>query len=78
MFGKIITRGRNSGLKRVSTGSLPPSLPFPCYFFPQTESLFTGYPGDEVGVSIDMTEAEKKNSMIYKPKVLFIDAAGVV
>ena len=43
MFGKIITRGRNSGLKRVSTGSLPPSLPFPCYFFPQTESLFTGY-----------------------------------
>ena len=33
MFGKIITRGRNSGLKCVSTGSLPPSLHFPCYFF---------------------------------------------
>ena len=27
-----------------SSGELaPPSLPFPCYFFPQTESLFTGY-----------------------------------
>ena len=28
-------------------------------------------------VCVDMTEAEKK-SMIFKPKVLFIDAAGVV
>ena len=49
MFGKIITRGRSSGLKSIckclSTSSLPPpplSLPFPCYFFPQTGSLFTG------------------------------------
>ena len=29
-------------------------------------------------VWVDMTEAEKKKSMIFKPKVLFIDAAGVV
>ena len=42
MFGKIITRGRNSGLKCLSTGSLSP-FPFPFLaIFPQTESLFTG------------------------------------
>ena len=37
MIGRIITRGRKSGLKCLSTGSLSPfSLPFPRYFFPQT------------------------------------------
>ena len=44
MIGRIITRGRNSGLKCLSTGS--PTPPFPSLsslFFPQTESLFTGY-----------------------------------
>ena len=45
MIGRIITRGRNSGLKCLSTGSLPP-FPFPFLaIFPQTESLFTGYGG---------------------------------
>ena len=43
MFGKIITRGRNSGLKCLSTGSLPPFLSLSLLFFTQTESLFTGY-----------------------------------
>ena len=43
MIGRIITRGRNSGLKCLSTGSLSP-FPFPFLaIFPQTESLFTGY-----------------------------------
>ena len=46
--------------------------------FPLKMGFYGKSPGDEVGVCIDMTEAEKKNSMIYKPKVLFIDAAGVV
>ena len=43
MIGRIITRGRNSGLKCLSKGSLPlfPSLSL--LFFPQTESLFTGF-----------------------------------
>ena len=35
MFGKIITRGRNSRLKRVSTGSLPLPFPFLAIFFPR-------------------------------------------
>ena len=38
MFGKIITRGRNSGLKCLSTGSLPPPpfpFPFLAIFFPK-------------------------------------------
>ena len=29
---------------QTESSSQPLSLPFPCYFFPQTESLFTGYP----------------------------------
>ena len=46
MFSKIITRERNSGLKCLSTGSLPfLSLPFNSLLF---ESLFTGY---DFGVS---------------------------
>ena len=43
MIGRIITRGRNSGLKCLSTALSPSSLTFPRYFSPKTESLFTGY-----------------------------------
>ena len=35
MFGKIITRGRNSGLKCLSTGSLPPFPSLSLLFFPK-------------------------------------------
>ena len=43
MIGRIITRGRNSGLKCLSKGSLPLFPSLSSLFFPQTESLFTGY-----------------------------------
>ena len=68
MFGKIITRGRNSGLKRVSTGSLPPSLPFPCYFFPQTESLFTGYVRTVVTAIFDVMTEVDSSKTFARPK----------
>ena len=51
-IGLIIPRSLSTGLwssgelgrGKSEKASLPPlSLPFPCYFFPQTESLFTGY-----------------------------------
>ena len=43
MIGRIITRGRNSGLKCLPKGSLPLFRSLSSLFFPQTESLFTGY-----------------------------------
>ena len=35
--------GRGKSEKALSSTPPPPFPPFPCYFFPQTESLFTGY-----------------------------------
>ena len=43
MIGRIITRGRNSGLKCLSKGSLPLFPSLSSLFFPQTERLFTGF-----------------------------------
>ena len=40
MIARIIKSGRNSGIKCLSTGSLPPlSLPFPRYFSPNREPV---------------------------------------
>ena len=43
MIGRIITRGRNSGLKCLSKGSLPLFPSLSSLFFTQTERLFTGF-----------------------------------
>ena len=41
MIGRIITRGRNSGLKCLSTGSLPPFLSLSLLFFsPNREPVY--------------------------------------
>ena len=51
--------------KTLDSAHLGLSLPFPCYFFPQTESLFTGYHSYKTLLAV-LSHGTSCNSELYK------------